>query len=445
MRKERDSLGTVSVADNAYWGAQTQRALNNFKIGCEKMPQELIAALVLIKKACASVNAELQLLELPKAKAICRACDKILQGGLESQFPLTLWQTGSGTQTNMNVNEVIAHMAHVHPNDDVNMSQSSNDVFPSAIHIAACMEIEKRLFPALKQLQTTLKNKEKVFRHEIKIGRTHLMDAAPVTLGQEFSGYVSELSQCALCIKQSLKELHGLALGATAVGTGLNAPKGFAKLVTKNLSTLTKSRFVPAKNFFAALSTSGPIVSTSSALKRLACCLYKIANDIRWMGSGPRCGLSELLLPENEPGSSIMPGKVNPTQCEAMLMVCMQAIGADSIITFAASQGNFELNVARPVIAYNFLQTIALLADVMQSFDTNCARGLKANRANLQRHVERSLMHATALNPHIGYDAAAKIVRKAHHEHKTLKEASLELGLLSEKEFNRIVNPQEMV
>lgn len=456
-RKESDSLGQVHIAKEAYWGSQTERSLANFKIGHEKFPEELIVALALIKKACAIVNAKLGLLSKKKKEACVKACDEIVQGALLDQFPLSIWQTGSGTQTNMNVNEVIANRANelcgypkgsktaLHPNDDVNMSQSSNDVFPSALHIACVLKIQKSLLPALDRLYKSMKAKSQAFHTIVKVGRTHLMDAAPLTLGQEFSGYAHQLYSSMLSIKESLKELKELPLGATAVGTGLNAPKGFSKLVTKEISRRTKTAFIPAKNPFAAIASSDPCVTFSSALKRLAVALYKIANDIRWMASGPRCGLQELILPVNEPGSSIMPGKVNPTQCEALMMVCMQVMGHDVTITQAACSGNFELNVARPVIAYNLLQSIHLLKDAMESFDQNCIRGLKANKKRLQEYVENSLMHATALTPKLGYDQVAKVVQKAQRENKSLKSACLELDLLSEEEFDAIVAPSKMV
>lgn len=455
-REETDSLGTVSVPSEAYWGAQTARSIANFQIGDEKMARELIFALATIKKACAITNCQLKLLSEEKMKAICAACDEIIVGGFADQFPLSVWQTGSGTQTNMNVNEVIANCASellghpkglkspIHPNDDVNMSQSSNDVFPSAIHIAACLEINNSLLPAILLLQKSLDFRRKKFAKIVKVGRTHLMDAVPVTLGQEFSGYVSQIAQSYRAIKESLKELSCLALGATAVGTGLNAPKGFSKLVIPAIRECCGFPFRPAKNTFAALAAEDAVVTTSSALKRLSCSLYKIANDIRWLASGPRCGLGELILPENEPGSSIMPGKINPTQCEALMMVCMQVIGADSIISFASTQGNFELNVARPVIAYNLLQSIRLLTDAIRSFDGNCIQTIQVNKKRIQELLEMSLMHATALNPVVGYDAAAKIVKKAYKEEKSLKTAAIELGILSEKEFNKIIDPLKM-
>lgn len=451
-RIEKDSLGTVEVPADVYWGAQTARSLANFQIGKETMAHELIMALVVIKKAAAKTNYALGLLDKPKMQAITKACDEVLDGSHKDQFPLVIWQTGSGTQTNMNVNEVLAARASeilgkkvVHPNDHVNMSQSSNDVFPSAIHIAACIAIEQKLIPALKKLHKALQAKEKAFNSIIKVGRTHLMDAAPLTFGQEFSGYASQVESGINALSYSLKELHGLAIGATAVGTGLNAPKNFGKAICKTLTALTKSPFYQAANSFSALSTSDAIVTTSSCIKRLGCTLYKIANDIRWMASGPRAGLNELMLPENEPGSSIMPGKINPTQCEALMMVAVQIIGFDTSISVAASQGNFELNVMRPLMAHNLLTSTTLLADATTSFTDRCIKGLKANEQKIHEHLSRSLMLATALNPHIGYDKAAQVVRKAYKEHSTLKHACLELGYLTEKEFDSIVRPDLMI
>ncbi len=455
-RLEKDTLGAVEVPKDGYWGAQTARSLENFKIGIEKMPIELILAICVVKKACAITNFQLGLLEKPIMQAIVSACDEILDGNYSDQFPLVIWQTGSGTQTNMNVNEVIATRANellghkhsskhpVHPNDHVNKSQSSNDVFPSAIHVAACFEIENRLLASLTNAQNALETKATAFKKVIKIGRTHLMDAAPLTLGQEFSGYAHQVESGISVLKESLKELHTLALGGTAVGTGLNAPKNFGKAACKTLSTLTKSHFSPSKNSFAALATSDAIVTTSSAIKRLACSLYKIANDIRWMASGPRCGIAELLLPENEPGSSIMPGKVNPTQSEALMMVATQIMGFDTAIAFAATQGNFELNVMRPLMAYNLLRSIHLLSDAVTSFTQKCLKELKANTKQIATHLNNSLMLATALTPHIGYDKAAELVRKAHLEDKTLKQAGLELGLFTSEHFDILVNPASM-
>lgn len=440
-RKEKDSMGEVLVPDTAYWGAQTERSLSNFKIGHEKMPRELILSLVLIKKAAAKANYNYKLLPLKKMRAINKACDEILHGKLLDQFPLVVWQTGSGTQTNMNVNEVIANRANellgepkgtkspIHPNDDVNMSQSSNDVFPSGIHIAAFIQCVTKLLPALDTLHKILTEKSVRFQKIKKVGRTHLMDAASLSLGQEFSGYAASVDTGRKAVKESVHKLRELALGATAVGTGLNAPKGFGKEISSIISALTGHTFVPAKNFFKALASSDELLMVSGALKTLATGLYKIANDIRWMASGPRCGLGELILPENEPGSSIMPGKVNPTQAEALMMVCIQVMGNDTAICFANSQGNFELNVCRPLIAYNLLQSIDLLAESIKSFSNNCARGIIPNTKRLQEHLDRSLMQATALNPIIGYDATAKLVQTAHREDLTLQEAAASLGI----------------
>ncbi len=456
MRIELDALGEVEVPAHAYYGSQTARSLENFKIGSETMPIELIYALCLIKKAAAITNEEYGLLPRKKVKAIIQACNEILEGKFNDQFPLVIWQTGSGTQTNMNVNEVIATRANelltkkrtskqpVHPNDDVNRSQSSNDVFPSAIHIAASFDIENRLLVALRSLEKALKEKSIKFKKIIKTGRTHLMDASPLTLGQEFSGYSQQVASGIKVLKESLKELHGLALGATAVGTGINAPKNFGKAIAATLSKLTKNRFVQAENLFSALSTSDAIVTASSSIKRVACTLYKIANDIRWMASGPRSGLGELELPANEPGSSIMPGKVNPTQSEALMMVATQIIGYDTSISIAATQGNFELNVMRPLMAYNLLRSIHLLTDAVTSFTERCLKGLRPNLARIQENLSRSLMLATALNPVIGYDKATKLVQKAHKENITLKEAAIALGLFTAQEFDRLVDPKKM-
>ncbi len=455
-RIEKDALGNVLVPLDAYWGAQTARSIENFQIGSDQMPKELIGAICHIKKAYAITNCEQGRLPKKKMQAISKACDEVLEGKFLEHFPLSVWQTGSGTQTNMNVNEVLATRANellghkrstkhpVHPNDDVNMSQSTNDVFPSAIQVAACFDIEKRLLPALGSMQKNLEAHAKAFNKIVKVGRTHLMDAAPLTLGQEFSGYASQVEGATSAIKTSLKELRELALGGTAVGTGINAPKGMGKAVCKTLSRLTKSVFRPAKNPFSALSASDAIVTTSASLKRLACALYKIANDIRWMASGPRSGLGELTLPENEPGSSIMPGKVNPTQAEALMMVATQIIGFDTAITLAATQGNFELNAMRPLMAYNLIRSIHLLSDAVTSFTERCLRGLKPNKKRIEEYLNRSLMLATALNPIIGYDKAAKLVRKAHLEDKTLKAAALELGYFTAKEFDRLIDPAKM-
>ncbi|MGB7128939.1 MAG: class II fumarate hydratase [Candidatus Rhabdochlamydia sp.] len=457
MRKERDSLGEVDVPADCYWGAQTQRSLANFTIGTEKMPISLIHAIVIVKLAAAQVNQELGLLDPQKAKVIVSVCEEILKGDLDDQFPLVIWQTGSGTQTNMNVNEVIANRANVklggkkgskdpvHPNDDVNQSQSSNDVFPSAMHIAAKLAICQNLLPNLRRFYSALDQKSEEFQEIIKVGRTHLMDAAPLSLGQEFSGYATQIKQGISAIENALNSLSELALGGSAVGTGLNTHPKYAKQVAEAISQKTQVVFVSAANKFEALAANDAIVEMSGALKRLSCSLMKIANDIRWLGSGPRCGIAELILPENEPGSSIMPGKVNPTQCEAMTMVAVQVFGNDTTITFAGSQGNFELNVFKPVMIYNLLQSIQLLSDVVRSFQDKCLSGIQPNRARIAYYLENSLMLATALNPVIGYDKAAKVVSKAYQENISLKEAAMQLGFLTEAQFDAAVNPNKMI
>ncbi|HEX2580336.1 MAG TPA: class II fumarate hydratase [Rhabdochlamydiaceae bacterium] len=456
-RVETDSLGSIKVPDDKYWGAQTQRSIQNFPIGTEKMPIELIHALGIVKKACALVNHQLGLLSPKKKEFIVKTCDELLSGKLDDQFELVVWQTGSGTQTNMNVNEVIANRAiekaggklgsktPIHPNDDVNMSQSSNDVFPTAMHIATMFAVKKQLLPHLKLLAKGLRTKSKQFQKIIKVGRTHLMDAAPLTLGQEFSGYAAQIENGIRAVEDSLKPISELALGSTAVGTGLNAPNHFDKKMAEVISKLTGYSFVTAPNKFAALAAHDGLVGVSGALKVIASSFLKIANDIRWMASGPRCGLGELLLPENEPGSSIMPGKVNPTQAESMTMVAVQVMGNDTAITIAGSMGNFELNVFKPVIIYNLLQSIRLLADVAKNFHDKCLKGIKPNSKQLQKDLENSLMLATALNPVIGYDKASKVVRKAYKEGLSLKQAALKLGYLTSKEFDRIVDPKKMV
>jgi fumarate hydratase class II len=456
-RIEKDTLGEVSVPSDKYWGAQTERSRLNFRIGGHPMPIELIQALAIVKKASAIVNFNLGLLSADKRIVISEVCDEIISGKLNDHFPLVVWQTGSGTQTNMNLNEVISNRGiekmggkigsktPLHPNDDVNMSQSSNDVFPSAMHIAATLLIEEKLLPNLKKLCNALKQKAKAFKDIVKVGRTHLMDAAPLTLGNEFSGYASQLEHGERAIRNALHALAELALGGTAVGTGLNSPKEFSQLVAKEVSEIAGFTFVSAPNKFEALATSDAIIEMSGALKRVACSFRKISNDIAWMGSGPRCGLGELILPANEPGSSIMPGKVNPTQCEAMSMVVAQVIGNDAAITYAGSQGNFELNVFRPVMIHNLLQSIHLLADAANSFTDNCVEGIEANQDRIEEHLNRSLMLATALNSEIGYDKAAEIVKKAHLENITLKEAALKLNYLTEERFDAIVDPKKMV
>ena len=441
---------------NCYYGAQTARSLIFFNIGHDKMPPAVIHALALLKKAAALTNLELGKISKEKALAIIEAAEEILAGKLDEQFPLSIWQTGSGTQTNMNVNEVIANRAiekmggklgsktPIHPNDDVNLSQSSNDVFPTAMHLAAVTELNRSLLPALHKIRDALEIKSKEFDSIVKIGRTHLMDAVPLTLGQEFSGYVAQIDQNIHRVNLVLPHLYELAVGGTAVGTGLNAPPGFGKKMAEHIAKLTGFPFVSAPNKFAALASHDPLVFASGALKTLACSLMKIANDIRWMGSGPRAGLHELFLPENEPGSSIMPGKINPTQCEAMTMVCTQVIGNDATITMAGSQGNFELNVYKTVIIHNFLQSITLLSDACRTFTDYLLNGLKPDEVRIQHHLQQSLMLVTALSPKIGYDKAAEIAHKAFHENLTLKEAALKLGYLTEKEFNDLVRPRQM-
>ncbi len=456
-RTEYDTMGAIEVSSDKYWGAQTQRAIIHFPAGYDIMPPELIRAFGILKLACAQVNLELGKISEEKARLIIQASQEVIEGKLNGHFPLTIWQTGSGTQTNMNVNEVIANRAieisggvmgskkPVHPNDDVNMGQSSNDTFPSAMHIAAGEEIFNRLIPSLMYLVDALSEKSKKFEHIIKIGRTHLMDAVPVTLGQEFSSYVSQIEQNIERLKETLTDIYELAIGGTAVGTGVNTHRDFASMVAKKISHFTYLPFVPAKNKFSALSCHDPLVMASGALKTTACSLMKIANDIRWLGSGPRCGLSELILPSNEPGSSIMPGKVNPTQCEALTMICAQVIGNDTVITVAGSQGNFELNVFKPVIIHNLLYSIRLLTDSCRTFTDYCIKGLEVNKEKIDAYLNNSLMLVTALSPVIGYDRAAQIALKAHNEGKTLKEACLELGFLSEEEFSSVVRPEKML
>lgn len=450
-------MGTMEVPVDAYYGAQTARSLIFFNIGHDKMPKAMIHAFGILKKAAAEVNAELGKLAPEKSKWIVQAADEILAGKLDGHFPLSIWQTGSGTQTNMNVNEVIANRAielaggkrgskhPIHPNDHVNMSQSSNDTFPTAMHIAAAMQLNHSLLPTLKRMRDALDAKSKEFSSIVKIGRTHLMDAVPLSLGQEFSGYVEQLDQDIERINMSLPRLYELAIGGTAVGTGLNTHPDFAEKMANKIAKMTGLPFVSAPNKFAALASHDPLVFASSALKTLACSLMKIANDIRWMGSGPRAGLHELYLPENEPGSSIMPGKINPTQCEAMTMVCVQVMGNDLTIGLAGSQGNFELNVFKTVIIYNFLQSVTILTDACRTFTDYLIVGLKANKEKIGHHVGQSLMLVTALSPKIGYDKAAEIAHKAFHENLTLKEACLKLGYLSAEEFDKIVQADKML
>lgn len=457
-RIEKDSLGNVEVPAEKYWGAQTQRSLQNFKIGVEKMPWEVIEAFAILKKACAITNQKVGVLPPDIADAIVKSCDEILDCKLNDHFPLVVWQTGSGTQSNMNLNEVIANRAHeilggkiddpvkkVHPNDHVNKSQSSNDTFPTAMHISAYKMIVESTLPALTDLMNALQMKSVEFDELVKIGRTHLMDATPLTLGQEFSGYVSQLAHGIKALTATLEHLKELALGGTAVGTGINAPKGFDVEVAREIAFLTQHPFVTAPNKFEALSAHDAIVETSGALKQVAVSLMKIANDIRFLGSGPRCGLGELALPANEPGSSIMPGKVNPTQPEALTMVAAQVVGNDAAITVGGMNGHFQLNVFKPVMIYNLLQAARLLADGSRSFRINCVEGIKANKTNITAHLQNSLMLVTALNPHIGYDNAAKIAKKAHEENLTLRQAAIDSGLLSEEDFDKWVDPQQMI
>jgi fumarate hydratase class II len=456
-RTETDSFGPIEVPASRYWGAQTERSHENFKIGKIRMPFELIHALALVKKAAALANSELGVLDPYKRDLIVFAADEIVSGKLDDHFPLFVWQTGSGTQTNMNVNEVISNRAiekaggilgskhPIHPNDDVNCSQSSNDVFPTAMHVAAVQAFSKHLLPALNHLEHHLKQKADQFSSLIKVGRTHLMDAAPLTLGQEFSGYAAQVAQAKKSLLANLPPLYELALGGTAVGTGLNAPKGFAEKAAAHLAKLTHFPFVTAPNKFAALACHDPLVSFSGALKQVATAYFKIANDIRWLGSGPRAGLAEIHLPENEPGSSIMPGKVNPTQCEAMTLVATQVYGCDAAISLAASQGTFELNVYKPVIIYNLLLAIELLADAARSFTDKCLVGIEANQGRLEALLSHSLMLATALNPIIGYDKATEVVKLAYHSNLSLQQAAAQLGYLTPTEFERLVKPENML
>ncbi|HCI44191.1 MAG TPA: class II fumarate hydratase [Candidatus Omnitrophica bacterium] len=456
-RIETDSMGEIEVPVDKYYGAQTARSLLHFKIGTERFQPVLIRALALVKKAAAQTNMELGLLPKDKGGLIIRAADEVIAGKLNDHFPLAVWQTGSGTQTNMNVNEVIANRAielaggklgskaPIHPNDDVNKAQSTNDVFPTAMHIAAIEEIHRRLIPSLTRLRDALAAKAQEFKDIIKIGRTHLMDATPLTLGNEFSGYVQQLSNGLKRIESGKQRLYELALGGTAVGTGLNTHPQFASKAVARIAEITGEPFVEAENKFEALAANDAIVEFSGVLKTLAASCTKIANDIRWLASGPRCGIGELSLPENEPGSSIMPGKVNPTQCEALSMVCAQVMGSDTTINFAGASGNFELNVYKPLMIFNLLQSIELLADSCENFTTHCVAGIEANLENIKKHLENSLMLVTALNPHIGYDKAAKVAKKAHAEHMTLKQSAVSLGFLTEAQFDSLVRPQDML
>ena len=456
-RIEKDTMGEIQVPTDKYYGAQTARSLMNFKIGGDRFPRELIRALGILKKAAALTNKELGTLPADKADLIVKSADEVIEGKLDTHFPLVVWQTGSGTQTNMNANEVISNRAieiaggemgskkPIHPNDDVNKAQSSNDTFPTAMHIAAVEEIHRRLIPMVTKLRDALAVKEKEFKDIIKIGRTHLMDAVPLTLGQEFSGYVQMLSNGLDRINAALPRLYELALGGTAVGTGLNTHPQFAVKSAEHIAKITGKKFVSAPNKFEALAAHDALVEFSGVLKTLAASLMKIAIDIRFLGSGPRCGLGELNLPENEPGSSIMPGKVNPTQSEALTMVCAQVFGNDVAVNFGGATGHFELNVFKPVIIFNVLNSIRLISDACESFTDHCVVGIEANTVNIKKHLENSLMLVTALNPHIGYDNAAKVAKKAHKENTTLKQAAVELGLLTPEKFDEVVRPENMV
>ena len=458
FRIEKDTMGEVQVPAEKYWGAQTERSRNNFKIGEEgSMPREIIEAFAYLKKAAAYANCDLGVLSLEKRDLIAQVCDEILSGKLSDQFPLVIWQTGSGTQSNMNINEVISNRAHVlnggtlggkssiHPNDDVNKSQSSNDTFPTAMHIAAYKKLVEKTFPAVERLRDSLAKKSEDFKDIIKVGRTHLMDATPLTLGQEFSGYAAQLDYGLKALSNTLEHLRELALGGTAVGTGLNAPKNYDTKVAKYISEFTGLPFITAPNKFEALAAHDAIVESHSALKQIAVSLFKIAQDIRMMASGPRSGIGEIFIPENEPGSSIMPGKVNPTQPEAVTMVCAQILGNDTTISFAGTQGHFELNVFKPVMAYNFLQSAQLLADACISFDEHCVSGILPNELKIKSLLENSLMLVTALNPHIGYENAAKIAKSAYNNGTNLREEAINSGMLTGEEFDSWVNPKDMI
>ena len=451
-RIEHDTMGEVRVPADRYWGAQTQRSYENFKIGTQRMPEEIIHAFGILEKAAAQANLALGALDEERAVAIQQAADEVISGKLQDHFPLVIYQTGSGTQSNMNVNEVIANRANeilgkklVHPNDHVNKSQSSNDTFPTAMHIAAVQAVEDRLLPALDQLADTFARLEKENTDIIKTGRTHLQDATPLTLGQEISAWYAMLTETRAMLTQSLAGVRKLALGGTAVGTGLNAPQGFAELSAQKISEITGKPFETAPNKFHALTAKDALVFCHGAMKALAADLMKIANDVRWLASGPRCGIGEIIIPENEPGSSIMPGKVNPTQCEALTMVCVKVMGNDAAIGFAASQGNFQLNVFMPVLICSFLESARLLADAMRSFNLHCAEGILPNLQKIDENMNKSLMLVTALNPHIGYENAAKIAKLAHKENLTLKEAALQLRLVSEEDFAKWVDPKRLV
>ena len=453
-RTEHDSMGEVKVPAHKYWGAQTQRSLENFPIGIEKMPLEVVHAFGAMKLAAARVNARLipNRMTVDKKNAIVAAAQEVMNGELDGHFPLAVWQTGSGTQSNMNVNEVIARRGNeiggstlLHPNDDVNMSQSSNDTFPTAMHIAAILATEQTLMPAVEDLVATLRHLEKENEGIVKCGRTHLQDATPIAFSQEISGWRASLEHDLVMIADTLEHLRPLALGATAVGTGLNAPRGFDTAVAKELSDLLGTPFATAENKFHALTSKGELVTAHGALKALAADLMKIANDIRWLASGPRLGLAEITIPENEPGSSIMPGKINPTQCEAVTMVAVQVMGNDTAVGIAASQGNFQLNVFMPVLIYNYLQSVRLLADVCRSFEKNCVRGIRANREKMQKNLNNSLMTVTGLTPHIGYENAARVVHKAHSEGITLRDACTALGYLTGEQFDSLFHPEAMI
>lgn len=451
-RIEKDSMGEVKVPVGVYWGAQTQRSFENFKISTEKIPMEIIYAFAILKKAVAQANNRLGKLDEKKCVLIGQVCDEILAGKHDDQFPLAVWQTGSGTQSNMNVNEVIANRGNeivgeklLHPNDHVNMSQSSNDTFPTAMHIAAALETKKQLLPALERMIFELKRLEKENMGIVKTGRTHLQDATPISFSQEISGWRNMLEKTKAMIETSLSGVQELALGGTAVGTGLNAPKGFAEAAAEEVSNLTATHFITAENKFHALTAKDELVFAHGALKALAANLMKIANDVRWLSSGPRCGLGEILIPENEPGSSIMPGKVNPTQCEALTMVAVQVMANDTAVGICASQGNFELNVYMPVCIYNFLQSVRLLADGLESFRVHCVSGIQANKEKMHENLHRSLMLVTCLNPYIGYENAAKTAKKAYIENISLREACVELGFLTKEKFDEVFRPESMV
>lgn len=456
FRIERDTLGEMKVPADKLWAAQTQRSKENFPISIEKMPKEIIRAFAILKRSTAIANMKLGKLEKEKAEAIAQAADEVLQGKWDDHFPLVVWQTGSGTQSNMNMNEVLANRGNqilqekgidlrIHPNDDVNKSQSSNDTFPTAMHVASVIAIEDNVLPAVRTLKETFMQKSKAFDDIIKIGRTHLQDATPLTLGQEISGWYHMLERDEQMLKESVSFLKELAIGGTAVGTGINAHPKFGEMVSEEISKMTNKEFISAENKFHSLTSYDEIVYAHGALKALAADMMKIANDVRWLASGPRCGIGEITIPSNEPGSSIMPGKVNPTQSEAVTMVAVQVMGNDTTIGVAASQGNFELNVFKPVIAYNFLQSSRLLADAIRSFNERCAIGIEPNREKIESYLNESLMLVTALNPHIGYESAAKVAKHAHENQITLKESALELGILTEEQFDKYVKPEEMI